>query len=66
VKEVATGVMQANKATKLFKTMAIMSLNMGDLNYEQSEEQIGHRGERKGSTIGGIRQEEGLLKGVQA
>jgi hypothetical protein len=63
VEEVAIRVMQASKATKLFQTMAIMSLNMGNLNREQSEKQIGHIGEGKGSTIGGIGQ-GGLPKGV--
>jgi hypothetical protein len=31
VEEVAAKVMKANKAIKLFQTMAIVSLNMGDL-----------------------------------
>jgi hypothetical protein len=31
VEEVAAKVMKTNKATKLFQTMAIVSLNMGDL-----------------------------------
>jgi uncharacterized membrane protein len=30
MEEVATKVMKANKTTKLFQTMAIVSLNMGD------------------------------------
>jgi len=34
IEEVATKVMQVDKATKLFQTMAIMSLNMGNLNLE--------------------------------
>jgi len=36
VEEVVAKVMQMDKATKLFKTMAIMSLNMGNLNLEVS------------------------------
>jgi hypothetical protein len=34
--EVATEVMQANKAIQLFHTMIIMSMNMGNLNLEVS------------------------------
>jgi len=34
--KVVTKVMQANKVTKLFQTMAIVSLNMGNLNLEVS------------------------------
>jgi hypothetical protein len=36
VEEVVVEVMQANKAVELFQTMAIMSLNMGNLNLEVS------------------------------
>jgi hypothetical protein len=36
VEEVAEEVMQANKVIELFQTMAIMSLNMGNLNMEVS------------------------------
>lgn len=36
VEEVAAKVMQANKKIKLFQTMVIMSLNMGNLNLEMS------------------------------
>jgi hypothetical protein len=34
VEEVATEVMQANKAIELFLAMAIVSMNMGNLNSE--------------------------------
>ncbi len=34
MEEVTTQVMQVDKATKLFQTMAIVSLNMGNLNLE--------------------------------
>jgi hypothetical protein len=34
VEEVVAKVMQVDKTTKLFKTMAIVSLNMGNLNLE--------------------------------
>jgi hypothetical protein len=34
VEEVAKEVMQANKIVELFQTMAIVSLNMGNLNME--------------------------------
>jgi hypothetical protein len=34
VEEVAEEVMQVNKVVELFQTMAIMSLNMGNLNME--------------------------------
>jgi hypothetical protein len=34
VEEVATKIMKVNKATKLFHTMAIISLNMGNLTLE--------------------------------
>jgi len=36
VKEVVAKVMQVDKAVELFQTMAIMSLNMGNLNLEVS------------------------------
>ncbi len=36
MEEVAEEVMQANKVIELFQTMAIMSLNMGNLNMEVS------------------------------
>ncbi len=36
MEEVAAKVMQANKKIKLFQTMVIMSLNMGNLNLEMS------------------------------
>ncbi len=36
MEEVVAKVMQANEATKLFQTMAIVSLNMGNLNLEVS------------------------------
>jgi hypothetical protein len=36
VEEVAEEVMQANKVIELFQTMAIVSLNMGNLNMEVS------------------------------
>jgi len=36
VEEVAVEVMQVDKITKLFQTMAIVSLNMGNLNLEVS------------------------------
>jgi regulator of replication initiation timing len=34
MEEVAAKVIQANETTKLFQTMAIVSLNMGNLNLE--------------------------------
>jgi hypothetical protein len=34
MEEVATKIMKVNKAVKLFKTMAIISLNMGNLTLE--------------------------------
>ncbi len=36
VEEVAVEVMQVDKITKLFQTMAIVNLNMGNLNLEVS------------------------------
>jgi hypothetical protein len=36
VEEVVAKVMQANKTTKLFQTMVITSLNLGNLNLEMS------------------------------
>jgi len=36
MEEVVTKVMQVDKITKLFQTMAIVSLNMGNLNLEVS------------------------------
>jgi hypothetical protein len=36
VDEVAAKVMKANKATKLFETMGIMNLNMGNLILEMN------------------------------
>jgi len=36
VEEVATKVMQVDKISSLFQTMAIVSLNMGNLNLEVS------------------------------
>jgi hypothetical protein len=36
MEEVIAEVMQADKITKLFQTMAIVSLNMGNLNIEVS------------------------------
>jgi hypothetical protein len=51
----------------LFHTMAIVSLNMGNLNLEVNSlrNRLGHRWEGEGNTIGGIRQGKGLLEGVQ-
>ncbi len=47
VEEVATKVMQIYKVSKLFQSMAIVSLNMGEFDFkgEQSREQVGYRGE---------------------
>jgi hypothetical protein len=36
VEEVVTEVMQANKAIELFQTMAIVNMNMGNLNMEEN------------------------------
>jgi hypothetical protein len=36
VKEVVAKVMQTQKAVKLFQTMAIINLNMGNLNVEMN------------------------------
>jgi hypothetical protein len=36
MKEVATKVMQVDKTSELFQTMAIVNLNMGNLNMEMS------------------------------
>ncbi len=54
--EVVAQVMKANKVTGLFQTMAIMSLNMGNLTMggKHSKEQIGYGGEGKGSVTRGI------------
>ncbi len=48
VEEVAAEVMRSYKATKLFQTMAIVSLNMGNRS-KHFEEQIGQRGEGEGN-----------------
>ncbi len=58
VEEVAAKVMQANKISKLFQTIAIVNLNMGNLNLDVNIR------EREGSIGGGIGQGEGLPKGI--
>ncbi len=66
MEEVAIEVMQADKVTELFQTMAIISLNMGNLKFggEQFEKQISHKRERIGDITSGIEQGEGLLEGI--
>ncbi len=54
LEEVAIKVMKANKATELFQTMAIMSLNMGNLTTQEEEVQI----EESQDFINGTTQEE--------
>ncbi len=49
VEEVATKVMQVEKAKELFQTMAIVSLNMGKLNLEVSilKNKLPHKRKRR-------------------
>jgi hypothetical protein len=56
VEEVVAKVMKVDKVTKLFQTMAITSLNMGNLTLEvkQSKKQIDSREEGEGSVTRGI------------
>ncbi len=55
--EVVVEVMQVDKVVELFKTIAIVSLDMGYLTFggEQFEEQVGYRGEGEGNVIKKIR-----------
>ncbi len=66
--EVATEVMQANKAAELFQTMEIVSLNMGNLNLEVNILKKRSAIEEKEKAILQMEfgQKEGLLEGVQA
>ncbi len=54
--KVAAKVVKADKVAKLFQTMEIVNLNMGNLIMEVNilKKQIGYGGEGKGSVIGGI------------
>jgi hypothetical protein len=56
MEEVVVEVMKVDKATKLFQTMTIMSLNMGDLTLQVNTLKkglvMGEKG--KGNVIGGI------------
>jgi hypothetical protein len=56
MEEVVVEVMKVDKATKLFQTMTILSLNMGDLTLEVNTLKkglvMGEKG--KGNVIGGI------------
>ncbi len=56
MEEVVAKVMKVDKVTKLFQTMAITSLNMGNLTLEvkQSKNQIDFREEGEGSVTRGI------------
>ncbi len=56
MEEVVAKVMKVDKVTKLFQTMAITSLNMGNLTLEvkQSKKQIDSREEGEGSVTRGI------------
>jgi hypothetical protein len=56
VDKVAAKVVKADKVAKLFQTMEIVNLNMGNLIMEVNilKKQIGYGGEGKGSVIGGI------------
>jgi hypothetical protein len=51
VEGVVIELMKVDKATKLFQTMAIVSLNIGNLTMEVNtfEEQIGYREEGEGN-----------------
>jgi hypothetical protein len=69
VEEVIIEVMQVDKTIELFQTMAIVSLNMENLNLEVNNlrnKLTTKEKEKKGSTSRGIGQGEGLLEGVQA
>ncbi len=57
-------VMQVNKVAKLFQTMAIVSLNMGNLNLEVSSLKNKLAMKEEESLIRGIGQGEGLLEGI--
>ncbi len=65
MEEVATKVMQVDKAVELFQTMVIMSQNMGNLNLKVNNLK-NISAIKKGSIAGGIRQREGLIERVQA
>jgi len=56
MEEVVVEVMKVDKATKLFQTMTIMSLNMGDLTLQVNTLKKGlvMGGKGKGNVIGGI------------
>ncbi len=56
MEEVATKVMKIDKVAELFQTMAIVSLNMGNLTLEVKHygEHISYKGKGKGNVIGGI------------
>jgi hypothetical protein len=66
VKEVAANVMKVDKATKLFQTMAIMSLNMGNLTLEVNtlKNRLVMGEKEKAMLQGGIRYGEKVPKGV--
>jgi hypothetical protein len=55
VEEVITKVMQVDKIVELFWTMAIVNLNMGNLNLEVNSSK-NKLATKKGSIVGGIEQ----------
>jgi len=68
VEEVTMEVMQANKAIELLLAMAIVSLNMGNLNLEVNnlKNRLAKKKKGKGGITSGIEQRKGLLEGIQA
>jgi len=64
VEVVVIEVMQVNKVAKLFQTMAIVSLNMGNLNLEVSSLKNKLAMKEEESLIHGIGQGEGFLEGI--
>ncbi len=67
MEEVVVEVMQANNAIELFQTMAIVNLNMGNLNLEVTslKNKLATKEKEKIILISGIEQREGLLEGLQ-